>query len=817
MGSDMATNADNHGFPGSLNGAIIEASPYGILVVDSQRIVVLHNRRFAQIWQIPDELFRHPDSEAGPRQEPILAAALEKVADPGAFQARLEVLYGNPDLDDVCEIALRDGRTLERQTTSLRNAAGQYLGRVWFFRDITQRKRIEKDLLFTQFVSDHAPDIIFWVDQHAHIDYANEAACRSYGYTREELQSRTIIDIDYGSRIENWPRFWEKLRQKGKLSFETRQVRKDGSIFLVEVNANLVSFDGKEYSVSFHRDATERKRTEQDLKLTQFANDHAPDSILWFDREGRIIYVNDAAARERGYTKEELLRMSILDINPAITAATWPDYWKGSQQKGALNFEGQHRRKDGSLFPVEVSANFVHFDDREIVVAFIRNITERKATENEIRQLAFHDPLTRLPNRRLLQDRLQQAIASSARSGRHGALLYIDLDNFKTLNDTLGHGVGDQLLQRVAKRLGSCVREGDTVARIGGDEFLLILEDLSELATEAATQVRSVSGKIFASLGRPYLIDKHECISTPSIGALLFNGHQHPAEELMKRADIAMYQAKKSGRNTLRFFDPDMQAAVLAYATLEKELRHAIKAGQFRLHYQVQVDAAQRLLGVEALMRWEHPERGLVQPAEFIHVLEETGLITTAGHWLLDAACAQIKSWQRHALTRDLVVAINVSAREFSQPDFAEQVGQTVVRHAIPPRLLKLELTESLLISNEGAISTMNKLNDIGVQLTLDDFGTGYSSLQYLRMLPLDQLKIDRSFVSDLATDSNSRTIVRTIIAMAHSLDLDVIAEGVETLEQRRILLDMGCASFQGYLFGKPMTIEHIEEVLHRT
>ncbi len=435
--------------------------------------------------------------------------------------------------------------------------------------------------------------------------------------------------------------------------------------------------------------------------------------------------------------------------------------------------------------------------------------------EEEIKQLAFFDPLTGLPNRRLLMDRLQHAFTSSARSDREGAVLFIDLDNFKDINDTLGHDIGDLLLQQTAQRLESCIREGDTVARMGGDEFVVMLEDLSKQHIEAATQTETVGKKILAALNQPYQLATHEYHSTASIGVALFSDHGKTAEELLKRADIAMYQAKQADRNTLRFFNPKMQDTINTRTALEGELRKALENQQFHLYYQAQVDSLRRPLGAEALIRWIHPERGLVSPAQFIPLAEETGLILPIGQWVLETACAQLKAWQQDALTSDFVLAVNVSARQFHQANFVAQVQATVQRHAINPMRLKLELTESMLVENiENTITTMNALKAIGIKLSLDDFGTGYSSLQYLKKLPLDQLKIDQSFVRDLATDSSDKAIVRTIIAMAQSLDMDIIAEGVETEEQRQLLLDKGCTHYQGYLFGKPVPIKQFEALL---
>ncbi|QRX85129.1 EAL domain-containing protein [Glaciimonas sp. PAMC28666] len=456
----------------------------------------------------------------------------------------------------------------------------------------------------------------------------------------------------------------------------------------------------------------------------------------------------------------------------------------------------------------------------ELVIANIElafQNEEKGILATELNNLAFYDTLTGLPNRRLLLDRLQHAFASSERSGRDGVLMFIDLDKFKDLNDTLGHDFGDLLLQQTAQRLASCTRENDTVARLGGDEFVIMLGDLSEQPIEAAIQAKAVGDKILAALNRPYLLALHEYHSTASIGAALFKDHGKSAEELLKRADIAMYQAKKAGRNTLRFFNPKMQEVINARISLEGDLRKALESPQFQLYYQVQVDSRCRPFGVEALIRWIHPVRGLVCPAQFIPLAEESGLIVPIGQWVLETACSRLKIWQQDALTRDLVLAVNISAVQFHQSDFVAQMQSLVHRHDINPTRLKLEITESLLLKNiENAIATMNALKEIGIHFSLDDFGTGYSSLQYLKRLPISQLKIDQSFINDIATDSSDKAIVCAIIAMAQSLNLDVIAEGVETEEQRQFLLDRSCTHYQGYLFSKPVPVEEFEALLRQ-
>ncbi|MFA6203735.1 MAG: PAS domain S-box protein [Gallionella sp.] len=559
----------------------------------------------------------------------------------------------------------------------------------------------------------------------------------------------------------------------------------------------------------------ERQRVEIDLRIAAIAFE-SQEGMLITDVQGNILRVNHAFTEITGYTAEE-----VLGKNPSMFKSGRQDktfyrtMWETILAAGSWEGEIWNRRKNGEIYPEHLTITAVKNEQGAITnyVAALSDITRSKIAEEEIKSLAFFDPLTGLPNRRLLQDRLQQALTSAGRSGKEGALLFIDLDNFKALNDTLGHDIGDMLLEQVAQRLIACVREGDTVARLGGDEFVVILEDLSTQNLEAAEQTETVAEKILVGLNLPYQLGANEHHSTPSIGATLFGDHQKLSiENLLKQADIAMYQAKRAGRNTLRFFDPQMQDIINTRASLEIDLRNALEKRQFQLYYQLQTDQTRRPLGAEALLRLKHPERGIVSPAQFIPLAEESGLILPIGLWVLDTACAQLKAWQGQPHTRGLKLAVNVSASQFHQSDFIEQVRAAVRRHGIDPRLLKLELTESMLQSDvEQTIATMNAMRAIGIHFSLDDFGTGYSSLQYLKQLPIDQLKIDQSFVRDIETDSSDLTIVHTIIAMAQSLGLEVIAEGVETENQHRLLQDKGCMQYQGYLFGKPVPIELFE------
>lgn len=455
-----------------------------------------------------------------------------------------------------------------------------------------------------------------------------------------------------------------------------------------------------------------------------------------------------------------------------------------------------------------------------VQLAVSRDITERKQSEeahrvaaNAIETLAFYDPLTSLPNRRLLMDRLDQALNTSSRHARKSALLFVDLDNFKTLNDTLGHLQGDLLLTQVAQRLKTCIREGDTLARMGSDEFVVMLEDLKVTTLEAATQAEAVGEKILSVFELDFALAHGAFHSTPSIGITLFDGEQRETnDQPLKRAELAMFQAKAAGRNRLRFFDAQMQADVSAHAALEADLRQAVQQQQFLLHYQPQVVGAGRLTGAEALVRWQHPLRGMVSPGEFIPLAETSGLILSIGQWVLETACAQLAVWATQPDMAHLMVAVNVSARQFHQSDFVDTVLATLARTQANPKRLKLELTESMLVDDmEGVIAKMSALKAKGVGFSLDDFGTGYSSLAYLKRLPLNQLKIDQGFVRNIVTDPNDAAIAKMVVALAESMGLSVIAEGVELQAQAEFLAHLGCHAYQGYLFSRPLPIAAFE------
>ena len=569
--------------------------------------------------------------------------------------------------------------------------------------------------------------------------------------------------------------------------------------------------DIAEMAYAFNRMMLEQEEREAALRIAAIAFE-TDESMMVTDENAVIIRVNQAFTQLTGYSAKEAVGK-----NPSMLKSDRHDtnfyqlMWESLRLNNSWQGEIWDRRKNGEAFPAWLSITAVVGEDGKItnyVGAFV-DFTERKRAEDEIHHLAFYDSLSKLPNRRLLLDRLRQAVATSARNQTGGALLFIDLDNFKTLNDTKGHGVGDLLLIEVAKRLQACVREGDTLSRFGGDEFVLLLEGLDEERTQSAVQAQGVGEKVLEVLNQPYVLEGNEFHSSSSMGITLFANYQQNLDELLKQADTAMYEAKKSGRNTLRFFDPMMQEELEVRAHLEAGLREALHKQEFKLYYQMQVNRAGRILGAEVLLRWIHPEQGLISPLQFIPLAEETGLILPIGAWVMESACQQLKVWEADRLTRNLQLAVNVSGRQFRQPDFVAQVSGIIKQTGINPLRLKLELTESIVLDDVAdTIAKMKALKEIGVSFSMDDFGTGYSSLAYLTQLPLNQLKIDQSFVRNIGTKASDVTIIQTIIGMANNLSMEVIAEGVETQIQRNTLESMGCMLYQGYLFGKPVPLE---------
>ena len=656
-------------------------------------------------------------------------------------------------------------------------------------------------------------------DRSGRVTSFNEAFRALLGYDAEALGRMHFADFTHPEDMTLEIGFFEEIlaRKRQHYRMTKRYIAGDGRVLWVDLFVTAIRDAQGEVAnfIGIITDITERKQGEEQLRIAAAAFE-SQAGMLVTDSDGVIQRVNKAFIESTGFTAEEAVGQTPRLLKSGRhNADFYREMWATVQSTGAWRGEIWDRRKNGEIYPKWLTISAVKSDAGAVThyIGTQYDITERKKAEEKIEALAFFDQLTGLPNRTLLLDRLKQVMTAGRRSGSHGALLFIDLDNFKTLNDTLGHDVGDLLLRQVAQRLAPCVREGDTVARLGGDEFVVILGGLSTNEGEAAMAAEMVAEKIIATLRPTYQLGNIAHHGTASIGVTLFRGNLDSIDELMKQADLAMYKSKAAGRNTFCFFNPAMEVAVKERAALEDDLRHALARQQLLLHYQPQVVDEGRLTGAEVLVRWQHPQRGMVSPADFIPLAEDTGLILPLGHWVLKTACTQLAIWAARPEMAYLTLAVNISAHQFNQDDFVEQVLAVLHSTGANPQRLKLELTESLLVHNvEAIIEKMFSLRAKGVGFSLDDFGTGYSSLSYLKRLPLDQLKIDQSFVRDVLIDPNDAAIARTVVALAQSLGLGVIAEGVETEAQRDFLASAGCHAYQGYFFSRPLALDAFEK-----
>ncbi|MBI3773428.1 MAG: EAL domain-containing protein [Gammaproteobacteria bacterium] len=554
---------------------------------------------------------------------------------------------------------------------------------------------------------------------------------------------------------------------------------------------------------------------EETLRLAAHVFDSSSEGIVFTDANTRIVAVNKAYTEITGYSREE-----ILGQNPRLFQSHWQDrdfyegMWHALRSDGHWEGEIWDRRKDGSLYAqwLTINANRDEAGQISHYVGICTDITERKQTQERIQHLAYHDPLTDLPNRLLLQDRIGLAIAEAQRDKTMIAVLFMDLDRFKTINDSLGHLVGDKLLQQVAQRLASCLHEADTISRIGGDEYVIVLPNIAE-----TSKVADIAHDILKALSAPVLVEGRTFHTSASIGISLYPNDGQDVQTLMKYADTAMYHAKENGRNNFQFFTPQLNLWASERLAMENDLRLALERSEFLIHYQPQVDAISgRVVGLEALLRWQHPEKGMLLPNRFIPTAEETGLIIPLGEWVLRSVCSQGVLWQQQGL-QPLPIAVNLSAVQFRQADLVQSISRTLDSTGLPPQFLELELTESMLMQQSAPNTAMlERFSSMGIKLSIDDFGTGYSSLSYLKRFPIDRLKIDQSFVRDITTDSEDAAIVTAIIALAHSLEIEVIAEGVETRQQRDFLYRQGCYLYQGYLCARPMPAEDVAAYLQQ-
>ncbi len=666
-----------------------------------------------------------------------------------------------------------------------------------------------------------------------HVEYINPAGEKLCGYSRQEMQQlplaslvhpddRRFVEARLRERIAGAPEFTQD---------EIRIVTRDGSTRWLLVHGASIAMDGAVVGLGSACDITERKAAERRLveseAMFHTMVDWTHDWEYWSSPDGPLYYMTPSAERITGHAPGEFA------ANPALIATIvhpddrlrWQqhrrDLLRNRSADTAASLEMRILKKSGEVRWVSQVSRAVRdaagkFDGLRVTV---RDITDAKSAEESIRLLAHYDPLTRLPNRRLLMERLGQALLDGERGNDHGALLMIDIDHFKSLNDTRGHDVGDALLVEVARRLSASTRADGTVSRLGGDEYLVMLDRLGTSERAAAARAESVAESIRIALARPYRLGRgeHEYHSTVSIGLTLFRGAERPPDVLLTEVDVALYQAKDAGRNAIRFFNPDVQAEIEARLAMIDAMRHGLDRDEFTLHYQPQCNDRRRIVGAEALLRWNRAGRGLVPPGVFIPLAEDSGLIQSIGTWVLDTACAQLAAWSRDARTADLQLAVNVSAKQFHDAGFVDLVRRCLEAHGADPSRLKLELTEGIVLDDvDRVIDRMRRLTAIGVEFALDDFGTGYSSLSYLKRLPLREVKIDQSFVRDAPHDANDAAIVKAILAITGTLGLRVVAEGVETDEQLGFLQRHGCREFQGYLFERPLPIDEWEAVLQR-
>ena len=655
---------------------------------------------------------------------------------------------------------------------------------------------------------------------------ANLTGATLLGMERGKLLHRRFQFFVAPDDRDRWHRFYQDAKQhQGSAELELVLQRGDAATFHAHIDGRRTDTNGVTPMVRITlTDIPERKLAEQAVQqseakfraIFEYAND-----AIFIMTEDTFVDCNQKTEQMFRCRRAEILNRKPYEFSPPFQ----PDMQNSKDSllekidaaSGGVPqfFEWQHEKFDGALFDAEVSLNRIEVGGRTMLQAIVRDITERKQAEKEIRNLAFYDALTKLPNRRLFLDRFRKALPISTRHNSYGALLFLDLDKFKPLNDTYGHDCGDLMLIEVAARIKSCVREIDTAARLGGDEFVVLIEDISEDQEEASHRVGLVAEKIREALVLPYYLNGHEHHSSPSIGVCLYLGSQQPMNVLLKHADMAMYKAKNIGGNAVRFFDTVMQHNVAMRAELLNDLQIAIEQQQFHLHYQIQVDNSNRPAGAEALLRWIHPQRGVVMPDEFLSIAEENALILDIDDWVLEMACKQLALWGKNKKMHNLTLAVNISAKQFTLPDFVDKVASTLRMYQINPARLKLELTESMVLDDLiGTVKKMHALKALGVCLSMDDFGTRYSSLSYLKQLPIDQLKIDHSFVQAMTRDGDDALLVGNIINLANDFCLNVIAEGVETDAQLNLLKDRDCVAYQGYLFSKAVPVEEFEALM---
>jgi diguanylate cyclase (GGDEF)-like protein/PAS domain S-box-containing protein len=806
-----------------------ETSIDGILVADESGVIVSHNRQFIDLWELATEtIVSEPHIE-------IMRTVMHKLLDPEAFLARLQHLYTHREEKGRDEIAFKDGRVFDRYSAAMFGLDGAYYGRVWYLRDITEHVRADKSLKESEgkfrAITDAAQDAIIMVDNEGAVLFWNKSAERIFGYSSREAVGRGIHSLIVPEKFqkEHLQGFGSfKTTGEGPLigkTVEVPAVRKDGTELFIEISLSAVMLRGAWCATAIARDVTERKRADAEMRKLSLAVERSSDWVLITDRHGVVEYANRAVEEMSGYAKNEILgKTPRIFKSGKHSKKFYKELWTMLLSGRTFRAIISNRKKDGALFELFHTITPLK-DDKGKLTHFIstaKDLTQLQLLEEKVYRLAYYDELTGLPNRAFHKKLMENTIARAKRYKQKFGVLFIDLDNFKRINDTLGHDSGDLLLNIVARKLSSVLRSSDYVARsraeegknmltrLGGDEFLAVLPDLLEAQSAA-----QVARRILNALSEPFDLTGREVVITASIGISLYPDDGEDIEDLLKNADVAMYHAKDEGRNNFQFYSKAMNAAALELLAMENELRKALEHDELVLYYQPKLNAATRtIIGMEALIRWRHPDKGLISPGRFIPLAEANGLIVQIGEFSLRTACAQMKQWQDAGLNPGSV-AVNVSGRQFSQKNLVEVVNSALEDAGLSPECLELEITESTIMRDpEEAVRVLLELKAKGIQIAIDDFGTGYSSLSYLKRLPLDFLKVDQSFVKNLASSHSDRAIVLAIIAMAHSLNLKVIAEGVETEEQLSFLLEQGCDEFQGFIFSQAVPAPDFSKLL---
>ncbi|NBB13421.1 EAL domain-containing protein [Pseudomonas sp. SLFW] len=654
---------------------------------------------------------------------------------------------------------------------------------------------------------------------------ANRHFESAFGWPMADCMGRSTLDIGLWAEPQHRQTALDKTFASSEpVTLETQWHARDGRILDGTLHTQKIELTDGRYLLSTFIDNTEHRRAQLALKASEekFAKafHSSPDAIIITEKAtGRYLEVNDGFCRLTGYSASDVLGHTVFEFVIMADISQRMRLIQDVEEHGKVhNRELLGRNKNGDIITVDVSIDPLTLDGMQCLLITARDIGLLKSTQAQVQHLAYHDSLTNLPNRALLMDRLSQQISLLKRHDLRGALLFLDLDHFKHINDSLGHPVGDSVLKIVTARLEASVRLEDTVARLGGDEFVVLISGLEGSQEQVIDQVRGLADTLRELLAEPMFLDGHRLQVTPSIGVALIPDHGSTPADLLKRADIALYRAKDSGRNATQLFHTTMQKAASDRLRLENDLRLALSRGEFSLSYQPQVDIrGNRIVGAEALLRWQHPSLGNLPPQQFIQVMEESGMILEVGNWILEEACKTGGELLRKGLIdgTDFSLCVNISPRQFRQADFVDRVERCLRTCGLPHRMLKLEITEGIVIQNlEDTIAKMLELKGMGISFAMDDFGTGYSSLTYLKRLPVDALKIDQSFVRDATTDPNDAEIVRAIIAMAASLNLAIIAEGVEKQEQLDFLAQLNCQFYQGFLFSEPLVLERFEALL---